>query len=151
MLDLACGRGRNARAVAAAGLPVIGLDRNLESLSALRDALPDVPAVRADLEGGAAIPFRPEAFGAVLVFRYLHRPLCAAIAGLLRPGGRLVYETFTVAQRELGHGPRRDAFLLQPGELPLLFPMLEIEHFEEVRTEGPRPEALARLVARRPN
>jgi SAM-dependent methyltransferase len=152
VLDLACGRGRHARAVVEAGLSALGIDRNLESLRALAGATPDAPllAVAADLEGGAGIPVREGAFGTVLVFRYLHRPLCAEIAARLRPGGRLLYETFTSAQRTLGHGPRRAAHLLEPNELPLLFPGLVIERFEEVLIGGPQPEALARLVARRP-
>ena len=88
--------------------------------------------------------------GALLVFRYLHRPLCAALAASLRPGGLLLYETFTTAQRELGYGPRNPAFLLEPGELPRLFPELEILETWEGLSPGPTPSALARLLARRP-
>jgi hypothetical protein len=86
----------------------------------------------------------------VLVFRYLHRPLMPWIAGLLAPGGLLVSETFTRAQRRLGWGPARDAFLLEPGELPTLFPSLEALVYEEGPTDEPRPAETARLLARRP-
>jgi hypothetical protein len=76
-------------------------------------------------------------------------PARAAISAALAPGGLLLYETFTVAQRALGSGPRRAEFLLEPGELPALFPDLEpLEHWEG-RSEGPPPEFLARLAARR--
>ena len=68
----------------------------------------------------------------------------------LAPGGLLVYETFTRAQRELGYGPSRDDFLLAPGELPGLFPELEVVEYDEGLIEAPRPRHTARLLARRP-
>jgi len=149
-LDLACGRGRNALALTARGHAVVGMDRERDALRALRAAAGDgrVAAVQADLETGHGIPAATASFGSVLVFRYLHRPLAAEIERVLRPGGWLVYETFTTVQRELDHGPRRSEFLLLPGELPALFPGLCVERFEEIVTSGERPEALARLFAR---
>jgi len=85
-----------------------------------------------------------------VVFRYLHRALAAEIERVLRPGGWLVYETFTRRQAAYAHGPSRPEFLLESGELLLLFPGLRMIHFEELVTEGERPEALARLLARKP-
>lgn len=155
LLDVACGGGRHTLASAAAGARAVGLDRDAAALRALaRRAAEDgiarqVSAVRADLETGPGLPLRRGCCGAVLVFRYLHRPLAPALAEALAPGGLLLYETFTSRQRDLGHGPRNPAFLLEPGELPTLFPELEIVSHVEVVTAGPRPEALARLVARR--
>jgi SAM-dependent methyltransferase len=154
VLDLACGRGRNALAVAASGARVIALDRDAAALAELgvraSEAGLAIACVRADVEAGHALPFASGALGAVLVFRFLHRPLAAEIARVLAPGGVLVYETFTTGQRALGRGPRRDAFLLAPGELATLFPALETLRFEEGSFDEPEPTALARLVARKP-
>lgn len=155
MLDLACGRGRNARPAAAWGARVVGIDRNPEHLHELRhaaraQALP-LSAVRADLEQTSKIPARPESCGAILVFRFLFRPLAADITEALAPGGLLLYETFTIHQKKLGYGPRNSAFLLQDQELPSLFPHLEIlSHWEGIEERGERPEAVARLTARKP-
>ncbi len=167
-LDLACGRGRHSLAAAALGLDVLALDRNPESLATLRRAAlarSDSGDPRAggattppgrietrevDLEGAAPPALEPGSFGCVLVFRYLHRPLCPWIEGLLAPGGVLVYETFTTAQRSLGWGPSRDAFLLEAGELPTLFPGLECERFEEGPSGEPRAAETARMLARKP-
>ena len=154
-LDLACGRGRHALAAGAAGVPTLGLDRSAQALAVLRTcararALP-VRAVRTDLERGLGIPVAPGCCGAILVFRFLHRPLAPAIVEALRPGGLLLYETFTTEQRELGCGPRNPSFLLRPGELKELFRALEIEHYEEGVFGSDRPEALARLAARKPS
>jgi len=122
VVDLACGLGRHTLAAAAAGVSVVGIDRNRASLTELREAAARrefaVETLFADLEDPAEIPLRSHCCGAVLVFRYLHRPLIPAITRVLAPGGLLVYETFTIDQRQLGTGPRNPDHLLEPGELP---------------------------------
>jgi SAM-dependent methyltransferase len=149
--DLACGRGRHALAAAAAGIPVIGIDRNRSCLMELRKAAAQraiaVETLRADLENPAEIPLRSHSCGAVLIFRYLHRPLIPAIERVLAPGGLLVYETFTIHQRTLRAGPRNPDYLLEPGELPELFSKLKIlEHWEGLVGET-NPAQVARIVA----
>ena len=151
--DVACGRGRHAVELARAGLRVVALDRSREALSELAResaaaALPVHP-VRADLESGSGIPLRPASCGAVVVTRYLHRPLCRQLVELLVPGGLLLYETFTRAQANLPYGLENPAFLLEPGELPALFPGLSVVTAEEGLFEDGRPWELARLLARR--
>jgi SAM-dependent methyltransferase len=153
ILDLACGLGRNALPVAQAGLPVIGVDRNRDSLDQLRAAAKQqqlaIDTIHADLESPSEIPIRSESCAAVLIFRYLHRPLTPAIQRILAPGGLLFYETFTIAQVELGYGPGSPAHLLSHGELPELFAELEIlEHWEGVQTAH-RPAAVGQLVAQK--
>lgn len=154
VLDLACGRGRNAHAAAAWGVPVVGIDRSPDHLRELRRAAAEtglaVATVRADLEAGHGIPVKQGSCGAILVFRFLFRPLAPAIIEALAPGGLLLYETFTVHQRNLGYGPTKPAFLLEDDELPSLFAELEIlGHWEGVERGGERPEAVARLTARK--
>lgn len=156
VLDLACGNGRHALAAAALGLDVLAVDRNPESLAVLADALAGrtlpgrVETAVIDLESAEPPVLHRAPFAAILVFRYLHRPLARQIESWLAPGGLLLYETFTTAQRALGWGPSRDAFLLAPGELPKLFPALVTEHFEEGPTREAKPAHTARLRARRP-
>ena len=154
VVDLACGRGRNALAIAARGIPVLGIDRNAEFLvelshAARARALP-IRAARADLEAAPAPPLAERRCGALVVCRYLHRPLAPVLEALLVAGGWLLYETFTIHQRDLGYGPENPAFLLNPGELPALFPNLEIAQHWEGLSDEPRPAAVARLAARRP-
>jgi SAM-dependent methyltransferase len=152
VVDLACGRGRHCLAAAESGVPVIGIDRNRDFLASLRGVAAQrrlaIQPVLADLESAAGIPIARGRCGAILVFRYLHRPLSRAITHLLTPGGLLVYETFTTAQLEFGYGPRNPDFLLEHGELRELFSALEIVEYWEGVSEAPRPAALARLVAR---
>ena len=61
------------------------------------------------------------------------------------PGGVVLYETFTIAQREHGRGPTSPDHLLEPGELMRLFDGFEVLACEEAL----QPDAVARLAARR--
>lgn len=124
-LDLACGKGRNGLYLSARGLPVVFADRDDENLEQIKQHLATLPGNRhsdiarlwqVDLEIPGTRPLEPQAFGAIMVFRYLHRPLMAAIKEAVVPGGLVIYETFTLAQASIGR-PRNPDFLLRPGEL----------------------------------
>lgn len=151
-LDLACGRGRHSLAAAALGLRVVAVDRNaaaLDDLTSTAGTL-SISTLVADLESPPLPALDTKAFGAVLVFRYLHRALFPWIESRIAPGGILLYETFTIGQRELGWGPRRDDFLLGPGELPTLLRELTIEIYEEGPSRDEPSARTARLLASRP-
>jgi rhodanese-related sulfurtransferase len=118
-LDVACGRGRHALPLAAAGFEVRAVDRDAEALGALEDvaarlALP-VETQALDLETGG-VDLGAGRYALVLVAHYLHRPLFPPLVRALAPGGLLLYETFTRAQARRGR-PTNPDFLLEPGEL----------------------------------
>ena len=134
-LDLACGRGRHALWLAARGLVTVAIDRDSDAVRFVGDeagrlGLP-VTATVLDLEGEGAggledsLLSSRDAFDVIVVVHYLHRPLFPALRAALRPGGVLVYETFTKAQGARGR-PTNPAFLLDSGELPTLVAPLEI-------------------------
>jgi tellurite methyltransferase len=137
-LDVACGRGRHALLLAAQGLRVHALDRDAGAVAALARAAAarglDVRAEVRDLEAGEG-DLGHEAYDLIVVVHYLHRPLFPALRRALRPGGRLVYETFTTRQAERGR-PRNPRYLLQPGELPRLVAPLVVERAREGDYEG---------------
>ncbi len=146
VLDLACGGGRNAVFLAGLGCAVEGLDRSAETLAgaaalAARRGV-SVRWRQGDLEAPDALlaELLPAgAYAAVVVVKYLHRPLIPWIKEALRPGGLVVYETFTVRQREISGAPSNPAFLLEPGELRRLFADFEfITGFEGLRENPPR-------------
>ena len=156
-LDLACGRGRHAIAATDLGLSVVAIDRNPDLLGELLETLPDesrpgarsIEIIRADLEAPPLPALEPASFGAVLVFRYLHRALFSWIESLVAPGGILLYETFTRDQKGLGWGPTRDEYLLGPGELPTLLRELVVEVYEEGASNDASPARTGRLLASR--
>jgi SAM-dependent methyltransferase len=144
-LDVACGDGRNALYLAAAGLSVRAVDRDPDRIAALSAAARrlglDVRADLLDLESGEPDLGR-EAFDVVLVIHYLHRPLFPKLIGALRPGGLLLYETFTVDQALRGR-PTNPAFLLRHGELPDLVTPLRVVRRREGEFEGRMVSAVA--------
>lgn len=146
-LDVAMGRGRHATLLARAGFRTFGVDANLdavrETVEHARGAGLVVHAFCADLTR-----FRlPDGhFDLVVVARYLQRDLFPDLRATVRPGGVVLYETFTTAQRALGFGPKSPEHLLEPGELRERFRGFDVLFYEEIL----RPEAVARIVARRP-
>lgn len=143
-LDVACGRGRHSRALAARGCLVEAVDRDEEALRTL-EGLAGVTARRADLEVDPW-PLAGRRFELVVVTNYLHRPLFAALADAVEVGGRLVYETFMRGQERLGK-PSNPAFLLEPTELLHAFPGLVIVAFEQGEVASPAPAFVQRLCA----
>ena len=149
VLDVACGRGRNALWLAEEGFQVHAVDRARDALDALRrSARRSAVAVQTsemDLEADV-VDLGDGAYDAAVVFRFLHRPLFPALRRALRPGGLLVYETFTAGQETRGH-PHNPRFHLQPGELVRLVAPLEVLREREGDSEG---QMLASVVARKP-
>ena len=147
-LDLACGRGRHALWLAARGMRVHAVDRDAAAIAAVGVAARSrglgVDAQVVDLEGEAVFP-ASETYDTIVVVHYLHRPLFPRIRQALRPGGLLVYETFTLAQARRGR-PSNPAFLLAPGELVQLVAPLEIVDAREGEFDG---RDIASIVARR--
>jgi tellurite methyltransferase len=145
-LDVAMGRGRHAVALALGGFDTFGIDIRFD---AVRDATMGAEAagvhVRAWCADLTQHPLPSAHFDVIVVTRYLQRDLFPALRAAVRPGGVMLYETFTTAQRGLGRGPTSPDHLLEPGELRQAFEGFEVLFYEEVL----EPDALARLAARR--
>lgn len=147
VLDLACGRGRHARLLAAAGYQVEAVDRNPEALAGL-DGVAGVTTRQADLEGGPW-PYYARAFDGIVVSRYLFRPLMPLLLNALAERGVLIYETFMSGQELLGR-PTDPAFLLRPGELlDLVRKRMTVVAFEQGRVESPKPAMIQRICCQR--
>ena len=152
VLDLACGNGRNGLALAEAGMPVVFADKSASALKSVEQQLaePGLPGRtwEVDLELPGTNPLAGQSFAAIIVFRYLHRPLFPAIRDAVVPGGIVVYETFTTEQPRFGR-PKNPDFLLQPGELKASFQGWEEIYSYEGICQNP-DRGIARIVARKP-
>ena len=94
VLDLGCGTGEHAAALAAKGVDVVGVDASASMLASARRSFPDVTFVEVD---AVADPPALGHFDAVFSNAALHwmNPQERALAyarGCLRPGGRFVAE-----------------------------------------------------------
>lgn len=137
-LDLGCGSGRDAVALAGLGWRVIAVDHLPDALSLGADLaqryLRSGEAARiewrcANLEDGTFVI--PGDCDLVAMFWYLNRPLIRSAVSSLAPGRSLVLETFTAHHREVHGKPRTEAFVLQPGEIGELVAPLEVSVYEE--------------------
>jgi tellurite methyltransferase len=152
VLDLACGEGHNGLFLASRGFRVVLCDVSPEALNRARMTA-EALGIEAnfwliDLEQAGPSPLKREAYAALLVFRYLHRPLMGPIKDALVHGGLLFYETYTVGQPKFGK-PRNPDHLLNPGELLGWFAEWETPTYFEGELHCP-DRAMAQLVARKP-
>jgi rhodanese-related sulfurtransferase len=148
VLDLACGSGRHSLVLASAGFEVRAVDRDPVRIAALADrarrlGLPVQTETR-DIEIDS-LDLGEGWYDVVLVVHYLHRPLFPALRRALKPGGVLIYETFTEAQAARGR-PTNPLFLLKPGELNGLVAPLAIVRQREGEFDG---AMVAGVAARR--
>lgn len=147
-IDIACGAGRHAVALASAGFDVTAADFSPEGLR-LASALAKSQGVSIatelnDLEAPDA-SLGDSRFDLAFVFFYLHRPLLPAIDRCLRPGGLLIYKTYTVDQLFHGGRPRHKRYFLEHNELLRVFSGYRVLRYEE-EWEG---KGSAALIARK--
>ena len=163
-LDLACGCGRNALFLAEHGRHVTAVDWSESGLGILEARAQDkkIPVRRIDKIAESSLVRRagidllhvdlekthlPEqSYDLIVCIRYLQRGLFPQIGRALRPGGMLLYETFTQAQVDFEGGPRHPAYLLERGELRDAFPELRVLFYRELRAG----QGIASLAARKP-
>jgi SAM-dependent methyltransferase len=146
-LDLAMGEGRHAIPLAEAGFVTYGVDVAIDRLANARRSLSErglhVLQWAADLD---TYPLPAGRFDLLCCTRFLLRARWDDLKRCVRPGGFVLYETFTTGQIARGFGPASPEHLLRPGELEAAFSGWTVLHSEEVH----EPAAMARLVARKP-
>jgi tellurite methyltransferase len=144
-LDIAGGVGRHAIWLAERGWQVTILDF---SEAALAQAQANAAKHRDKIEFQLTDLTRFQAsstYDLVLAFFYLEREIFPALLASLRPGGLLVYKTYTRLQPKFGGGPTHPMYLLEENELLRAFPGLSILYYQEtVRDRG-----VAELVGRK--
>jgi len=152
-IDLAAGTGRHAAPIAEDGRCVVAVDFVVHALRIARRRSRSVLGVVAD---ASALPIRAASVGAIICVNFLDRTIFRALADTLRPGGILLYETFTTAHLELvaagrAQGPRNRRFLLEPGEIvTLVAPLVVHEHAEQTVVDAVGERCIARVMAVKP-
>lgn len=143
-LDLAGGQGQNGLWLAQQGYTVDVMDISRMALARGRQemiarGLRNLNFLPVDLD---AVDLEPDRYDLVCVFRYLKRELFPSLRTCVRPGGRVIYETFNTRYQQIvpAFNP---VFLLEPGELPALFDGWRLLHASDT-------QHISRLVALKP-
>lgn len=148
-LDVAGGVGRHAIWLAQRGWRVklvdiseVGIQQAKENTKQTGTASLITAEVQ-DLNTGVNIG--REQYDLVMVFFFLQRDLFPALISALKPGGLLIYKTYTTEQQRFSGGPSHPMFLLEANELLHAFSSLCVLHYHET-VQG---RGVAELVARK--
>lgn len=132
-LDVATGKGRNALFLAEMGFSVDAIDISEVALQEARRQAQErsltITFRQADLDN---VELPEAAYDLVLNFNFLQRSLIPKIKKALKLGGHIVFDTYLVDQRVLGH-PRNPTYFLGHNELLELFRGFRIIYYREGR------------------
>ena len=148
-LDVAGGVGRHAVWLAQRGWQVTLLDISDVAIAEAQANAKQVAVEKLiateiqDLDGSQ--DFGREQYDLILGFFFLQRNLFPALIAALKPGGHLIYKTYTTDNLKFGKGPSHPMFLLEPNELLRAFSSLRILHYHEITQQ----KGVAELVARK--
>ncbi len=149
-LDIATGKGRNAIFLAERGFDVEAIDISPVALDEARrratERKLDISWREADLE---QIELPEACYDLVLNFNYLQRSLIPRIKETLKAGGHIIFETYLIDQRTVGH-PSNPAYLLGHNELLEFFRDLRVLWYREGKfTEGDEVSYRAGIFAQK--
>jgi SAM-dependent methyltransferase len=152
LVDIAAGAGRHAAPLARTGRSVIAVDFvEMAIRQAARHG--GVLGVVAD---AWSLPFADGTLEAILCTNFLERDLIESLKALLRPGGYLIYETYTsdhlrLVEEKRARAPRSASYLLKPGELTrLLSPFRILDSREGLVDDSAGERYCASALAQRP-
>ena len=148
-LDVAGGVGRHAIWLAQRGWRVKLLDisevgiRQAEENAKRAGMASSISADICDLNTMHELGWKQ--YDLVIVLFFLQRELFPTLLGAVKPGGTLIYKTYTAEQKNLPGGPSHPMFLLEQNELLRAFSSLRILHYHETLQQ----KGVAELVARK--
>jgi len=131
-LDMAAGLGQNGLWLASQGYIVDIMDISRVALARARAEmtmrnLRNVNLLQVDIDD---LELDEEQYDFACVFRYLKRDFFKRLQSCVKPGGRVIYETYNVLYLDVV--PRFNTeFLLNLGELEAIFADWEIVHMQE--------------------
>jgi len=149
-LDIATGEGRNAIFLARRGFDVDAVDISEMGLRKARRFAKEtgvtIHTLLVDLDN---FQIEKEKYDLIANFYFLRRSLISQIKKGLRKGGRVIFETYILEQKNVGtEGPKDPKYFLKPNELVRLFKDFRLLFYREgIFKEGGRRKAVASLIA----
>jgi tellurite methyltransferase len=138
------GEGHNALFLAQQGFSVTGIDISDVAVERAQQLAQQLGvSLRMQVTDLRATKLPENTYDALVCFYYLDRQLFPQMIATLKPGGVLMYETYTCDQAQYGR-PSNPAYLLQPNELLEAFSEFRIRVYRDLVVEGPK--AVASLI-----
>ena len=132
-LDLAGGTARHAIFLAAKGWDILLTDIAEQGIENARiNAAELARHIEFAVENLAQFQARGRQYEVILVFFFLQRDIFPELLKALKPGGLLIYKTYTRHQTKFGGGPTNPAYLLDENELLHSFRELRVLHYAEL-------------------
>jgi tellurite methyltransferase len=133
ILDMGMGEGRNAVFLAQKGYKVTGIDISSVAVKKARLLAKEfgvkIQTVVASME---KYKISPNSFDAIICFYYVDRKLVSKMMSWLKPGGILIYEAHTMAQRSVPEYKNEPVeHFLKEQELLKLFKNMRVLKYEE--------------------
>lgn len=149
-LDVAGGTGRHAIFLAAKGWNVLLTDIAEQGIENARDNAQINESGLAGrmefaVEDLARFQARGQQFELIMVFFFLQREIFPELVKALKPGGLLIYKSYTRHQANFEGGPTNPDFLFEENELLNAFRELRVLHYAELI----RGCGMAELVAQK--
>jgi SAM-dependent methyltransferase len=152
-LDLAGGAGRNSIFLVERGWRVDLVDVSEVALDLAREKARWVKASTGDgtlnakaVDLNTVADLGQDQYNLIIVFYFLRRELFPALIAALKPGGVLIYRTYTIDRMNVPGGPTDAAYLLQANELREAFDSLDILHYNETKSGKAAAELVAKKV-----
>ncbi|MDP2968547.1 MAG: methyltransferase domain-containing protein [Deltaproteobacteria bacterium] len=151
-LDIAAGEGRNAVFLAQHGFEVDAVDISGVGLKKAKKLAGEfgvkINTTCADLN---TYQIEKEKYDLIANLYFLRRSLIPKIKNGLKKGGRVIFETYILEQRNIGtEGPKDPKYFLKPNELLRLFKDFRVLFYREgIFKEGGRRKAVASLIAQK--
>ena len=149
-LDIACGKGRNALYLAELGFHVVAIDISGLALAEARKRAESnqlrIAWRQTDLQD---VQLDEAAFDCIVNINFLQRSLIPQIKRALKTGGHIIFETFLIDQKEIGH-PKNPDYLLRHNELLEQFRDFRVFCYREgMFNEGGEASYRAGILAQR--
>jgi tellurite methyltransferase len=142
-LDVAGGIGRHAIWLAQRGWKVTLVDiSDVGVAMALEEARRTGVSIHGEVADLRTYKFGRSRFDLILVFYFLERSIFPALADALKPGGLILYKTYTRKHRKF-RACSHPMYFLEPDELRGAFPGFEVLRYRE-------SQGMAELVAIKP-
>lgn len=136
-LDIACGNGRNSIFLNKRGFTVDAIDISTVATQKLDELNLGINVNCMDIDN---LAIAENSYEVIINIRFLERRLFPMIEKGLKPGGVLLFESFT--------GGKNEKFCLKPNELLHAFPTLHVLYYEEQHLEdSDKFESSVSLVA----